>query len=96
MKQEQAVVAFFEERKLSAELFDDMREHQRESQKGHAVGITCGLGAQLCKFAFFASCMCLVSSNASAQPVLDARKRGSCRCHYQNAVPLGDVLSTMI
>ncbi|CAK9008573.1 unnamed protein product [Durusdinium trenchii] len=34
MKQEQAVVAFFEERKLSAELFDDMREHQRESQKG--------------------------------------------------------------
>eukprot|EP00913_Durusdinium_trenchii_P020385 g19149.t1 len=37
MKQEQAVVAFFEERKLSAELFDDMREHQRESQKGHAA-----------------------------------------------------------
>ena len=39
MKQEAAVVAFFEERKLSAELFDALVVHQKESQKGPVKGM---------------------------------------------------------
>lgn len=39
LKQEAAVHAFFEERKLSAELFDEMREHGQESQKGRDIAV---------------------------------------------------------
>lgn len=39
LKQEASVHAFFEERKLSAELFDEMREHGQESQKGRDIAV---------------------------------------------------------
>mmetsp|Transcript_18253 Transcript_18253/g.30901 ORF Transcript_18253/g.30901 Transcript_18253/m.30901 type:complete len:703 (-) Transcript_18253:119-2227(-) len=39
LKQEASVRAFFEERKLSAELFDAMREHGQESQKGREIAV---------------------------------------------------------
>ena len=39
LKQEAAVRAFFEERKLSAELFDSIREYAKESHKGKDVAV---------------------------------------------------------